>query len=558
MDLRWTGAALAKPDSAAPTSFEQPRSAQARYVLVTQCLQNDFFLNPDCRLYISDTEVKKLLVAKRSHEGNVFEQRRGHRRVKHALLSKGPLGLFLEATVGVRLTSAQRGILHVINIRDWHEPNESYDEERRVHGRHCEAGTWGAGYIDGLEEYLAPAGCLADGRGRFVAGTSVRIYHVHADSIFDFRPRWTEDPDRKQPKFRQSHLERLLDVLIAGTDEQVERFAVDLGDPIADDRKRTQALQLIADEAIETPASALPSVYVAVIGVYTDIKVPILLAGVRARYLVPNLAVSDTLTASRGFERHLVGLDFSDKLLGVEVIHGIEDLAAYVGSELELEDESSLVAAPDFRQFRTYFADKQNVLVYQGERLQDYAQLTNKRSGRVYQTISWANIFLLLLGGLFLVLAVVASMLNLAWPKRFDWQIVAVTGGLGLAGLVTVFFTRPMRDLQQNLNNLASFRMVLEGHSLKEAFTRYHLTTPEVLREVGHASQRDSALSQIETLRQQLAVIDQSQKSDYDALGRVVGLELGKVLAQADASADGAVAKQETATTAEPGQEASG
>jgi hypothetical protein len=546
-----------KPDPAAPTSFEQPRAEQARYVLVTQCLQNDFFLNPDCRLYISDTEVKKLLVAKRSHEGNVFEQKRGHRRVKEALLREGPLGLFFEATVGARLTSAQRGILHVVNIRDWHEPNESYDEERRVHGRHCEAGTWGAGYIDGLEKYLAPAGCLPDGRGRLCAGTSVRIYHIHADSIFDFRPRWTEDPDRKQPKFRQSRLEQFLDVLIAGTDEQVERLTVELGEPGADDRETSQALHRIADQAIETPASELPSVYVAVIGVYTDIKVPILLAGMRARYLIPNLAVSDTLTASRGFERHLVGLDFSDKLLGVEVIHGIEDLAAYVGSEVELEDESTLVAAPDFRQFRTYFADKQNVLAYQGERLQDYEQLTERRSGRVYQTISWANIFLLLIGGLFLVLALVASILNLAWPKRFDWQIVAVTGGLGLAGLVTVFFTRPMRDLQQNLNNLASFKMVLENHSLKEAFTRYHLTTPEVLREVGHDTPLDSALSQIETLRQQLAVMDQSQKSDYDALGRVVGFELGESPAPAAPSADGAEAKKETGTAAEPGQEAS-
>jgi hypothetical protein len=114
-----------------------------------------------------------------------------------------------------------------------------------------------------------------------------------------------------------------------------------------------------------------------------------------------------------------------------------------------------------------------------------------------------------------------------------------------------------MRDLQQNLHNLASFKMVLESHSLKEAFTRYHLTTPEVLREVGQESQLDSALSQIETLRRQLAVIDQSQKSDYDALGRVVGLELGESPAPAAPSADGGVAKGETETTAEQNEEAS-
>ena len=56
--------------------------------------------------------------------------------------------------------------------------------------------------------------------------------------------------------------------------------------------------------------------------------------------------------------------------------------------------------------------------------------------------------------------------------------------GLGLVQLVTAFFSKPIRDLQQNLNNLASFRMILEGHSLKTAFTRFHLTTPQALREL--------------------------------------------------------------------------
>ena len=107
-----------------------------------------------------------------------------------------------------------------------------------------------------------------------------------------------------------------------------------------------------------------------------------------------------------------------------------------------------------------------------------------------------------------------------------------MTGGLGLGGLVAVFFTRPIKDLQQNLNNLASFKMILEGHSLKEAFTRYHLTTPEVLREVGETD-HPSARLQIDALREQLAVIDESQKSDYDALGRIVGVELAKQNGQA-------------------------
>jgi hypothetical protein len=499
-------------------------NGQTRCVLITECLQNDLFLNPACRLYLSDSEVKKILVAKRSHEDDVFEVKGGHRRVKDDLLREGPLGQFLGAAIGTRLADSQKRMLHVINIRDWHEPNESYDEERRAVGRHCEAGTWGAGYIDGLEEYLNPAGYYEDGRARFCARGSVRLYHVHSDSIFDFRPRWTEDPNRKQPKYRKSRLERLLDVLIAGTNKQVEHLADTLEDSRATERKRSQALEAIASEAIATPASELPSVYVVVIGVYSDVKIPILLAGLRARYLVPNLAVSDTLTASRALERHLVGLDFADKLLRVEVIHGIGDLAAYVGSEVVLEDESEITAAPDFQQYRNFFADKASVLAYQGERQQDYEQLTEKRSLRVYQTITRANVFLLLLGCAFLLLALAGSILNLVSDSS-DWQIVAVTGGLGLGGIVAVFFTRPARDLQQNLNNLASFKMVMEGHSLKEAFTRYHLTTPEVLREVGSELERDTALSQIEALRRQLAVIDEAQQADYDALGRFVAVE---------------------------------
>ena len=37
--------------------------------------------------------------------------------------------------------------------------------------------------------------------------------------------------NRKQPKFKQSRLEQLLDILVAGTDEQVEQLADALGEP---------------------------------------------------------------------------------------------------------------------------------------------------------------------------------------------------------------------------------------------------------------------------------------------------------------------------------------
>lgn len=542
---------MAIPDPAAPGE-----DSPSRRILITQCLQNDLFLNSDCRLYLSDAAVKQLLVAKRSHGEEVFETKHGRRRVNSRLLRDGPLGLFLEATVGARLEGSQQSMLHVINIRDWHEHNESYDEERRAHGRHCEARTWGAEYIDGLDDYLNPAGYLPDGRAGFCDRGSVRIYHIHSDSIFDFRPRWEQDRDRTQPKFRRSHLERLLDVLVAGRDEQVEELAGALGEPETPDRSKSQALERIAGAAVRGHAtSRAPAVYVAVIGVYTDVKIPILLAGLRARYVLPNLAISDALTGSRGLERHLVGLDFSDKLLRVEVIHSLGDLAAYVGSELALEDESEIVAAPDFGQYRTYFADKQNLLAHQSERLQEYVQLTEKRSIRVYQTITRANVFLLVWGAVFLTISVLASVLSFFGVGSASWQIAAVTGGVGIVQVVAVFFGRPIKEIQQNLSNLASFKMILEGHSLKEAFTRYHLTTPEVLRELGDKSELDAALNQIEALRKQLAVIDQSQRLDYDALGRFVGLQ-PTVMAAGAASADGVPESAPAAETPDEGGEA--
>jgi len=90
--------------------------------------------------------------------------------------------------------------------------------------------------------------------------------------------------------------------------------------------------------------------------------------------------------------------------------------------------------------------------------------------------------------------------------------------------------------LQANLNNLASFRMILEGHSLKTAFTRFHLTTPEVLRELKDEGEVDRATSQIAALQDQLTVIDRFQASDYEALAKVVGFS--------DADGDGKAATE--------------
>jgi hypothetical protein len=523
---------MTNPDPAATTTEEG-----ARYILITECLQNDFFLNPECRLFLQDEAARKILLAK--NDQHAYPTEGAPRRVPEKLLDRGPLGLFLQTAVGDRLAGRRSSLIHVINIRDWHVPDDSYDAERRLYGRHCEAGTWGAGYIDGLEKYLDPEKPLPDGGARFCQRGSARIYHVHADSIFDFRPRWEERSTGRQ-KFHQSELERLLDVLITGSPEQVDQLGAAFEADHKRDRTQSQVLNQLARAAVgRNTAASTTQLYIAVIGVYTDVKVQVILSGLRSRYELPNLAVSDTLTGSRSLERHLHGLDFADKLLNVEVIHGIGDLAGFLGAEPPLGDESSTVTAENFAQYRSFFADKQSVLAYEAEKLQEYAQLTSKRALGVYDTVRRANTFLLLWGSAFLALTFAGTILHLVSPHRWSWEMTAASGGLGLIQLVAAFFSKPIRDLQQNLNNLASFRMILEGHSLKTAFTRFHLTTPEVLRELKDTPEVDRAQAQIGSLESQLAVIDRFQASDYQALAQIVG---HPVQAPAESIVDGPVA----------------
>jgi len=176
----------------------------ARYILITQCLQNDFFLNK---------EFKKMLVGKDVPEPKV---NRGSSRLQlgHDFPDKGPLGIFLEAVIDQRRREKNdRGILHVINIRDWHTPGAAYDGERRKYGAHCEEGTWGADYIEGLGKYLDPArdkkSTPSSAECQFFKEGSVQIYHVHSDSVFDFRPRFGGDSScRPVLAIRHSQLSR--------------------------------------------------------------------------------------------------------------------------------------------------------------------------------------------------------------------------------------------------------------------------------------------------------------------------------------------------------------
>ena len=485
---------------------------QPRHVLITECLQNDFLLNPECRLSLPDAVVRGLLLGRRQFELKTGE---GLRRLPAGAVAAGPLGLFLEQTIGRRRRGEDgRGVLHVINIRDWHVPGDNYDFERRRYGAHCEAGTWGAGYVDGLEGWLDPAEPLESEEARYFEEGSVRIHHIHADSIFDFRPsRAHIGPDER--KFRSSALEVLIDVIVQGSEDDQERARALLR---ADPRPRalwSLAKEIDDDEAVRSSAR----LYLGVIGVYTDIKVKTLLTGLRTRYELPNLAVSDTLTSSTTLERHLGGLDLAAKLLNVEVVHGINDLVRFLGGTGDLEGESEIIVADSFSRYQTYFQDRQNVLGHESEKLLEYELLTQRRSLEVYDTIRRANTYLIGFGMAFLAVTLVLSVLSAFGVG--SWQAAAVTGGLGLASFVGAFFTQPSADLQRNLTNLAVFKMILESHSLKTAIARFHLTTPQALRELQTPKEAGAAARQIETLRKELEAIEDVNRADFEALRRL-------------------------------------
>jgi hypothetical protein len=71
------------------------------------------------------------------------------------------------------------------------------------------------------------------------------------------------------------------------------------------------------------------------------------------------------------------------------------------------------------------------------------------------------------------------------------------------------------------LTNLAVFKMILESHSLKTAVARFHLTTPQALREVQTEDDADDAARQIETLRKELEAIEDVDRADFEALRKL-------------------------------------
>jgi hypothetical protein len=481
----------------------------SRYVLITQCLQNDLFLNDGCRLKLPETVVPQMLLG-----NSDFDLRAGGNgpdASRADAIRNGPLGIFLEATAGRAFDGDFT--LHVLNIRDWHVPGETYDAERRAYGAHCERGTWGVGYLEGLEGWLDPTG--TSDVDDYAERGGARIYHLRSDSVFDFKPRIERRGSMR--KFRASELEDILDVLVQGSDEHLDEIRTLLSEG---DHGDIHKLARDIDSRGKPQTEA--SVYVAVVGVYTDIKVQTLLVGLRTRYDLPNLALSDTFTASATLERHLAGLDYSARVLDAEVVHGVNDLVRFLGLPPPLEDEAQVVGRMSYARYRSFFQDKQNVLAFQDEKLRQYVNLTERRSLEVYERIKRANTFLIWFGCAFLAATLLFATLNVIWPDRFGgWQIVAITGGVGMVQLVSAFISKPIRDLQQNLTNLAVFKMILESHSLKTALARFHLTTPHTLRDLQTEAEKGVAAAQVDVLKQQVLAIQEFDSADFGDLAKL-------------------------------------
>jgi nicotinamidase-related amidase len=452
-----------------------PPGEEESYVLITQCLQNDFFFNLNCRLVLPGDAAGKLLVHPLSEEG--FTERKSRRLIDEQTIAGGPLGQLLKATVSKRLDGGGRGVLHLVNVRDWHINGDIYDRERRVYGTHCEAGSWGSEYLEGLVGLLDPfstgrrAGDIfGESSGFDPRGTrrgTVVVHHVHSDTLFDLEGNASGS---------QSELNEVLRRIITPHNRETVR--------------------------------------VAVLGVYTDIKVQIVLQSLRVGFNPDRLVVSDSLTASPTLERHLGALDFASKVLGVEVMHGVGDLARYLGSDPgedeDLESSASEVAFADYAQ---YFRDKQSIVSYEDAQMRSYRR---QITGRLDETVKWAkraNEFLIVCGILTLGATVILAVIASVYPGRLPVALPAALLGLSVVQLVSIFFTRPVEELTRTLSQEAVFRMLLESRSLRLALARYHLTTPQALRRDDGTGE---ARSRADALREQMALLMELDQADFD------------------------------------------
>lgn len=469
-----------------PVSPEEPE--EQIYILVTECLQNDFFLNLNCRLVLPEDAASKFLIHPASELGFCEKRSRrtikGRRTNKGGAIQDGPLGRLLKATVGQRREGEGHGILHLINIRDWHTECEAYDRERLVYGPHCEPGTWGAEYVEGLEELLDPDGtrskmgdgpqevslrlnleeirCKTDQEGTKPA--TVVVHHVQSNSLFDLDS-------------------------FAYRDQQPEL---------------AQVLQ-----GIITKDNHL-KVRVAVIGVYTDIKIQIILQSLRVAYNPKHLVVADSLTASPTLERHLAALDFAQKVLGVEVMHSIGDLVRFLGTEPADEELESSANEVEFADYAEYFRDKQSIVSNEDTQMRSYRQQITGRLRETVRTVKITSYFLIGCGILTLGSTVILAVITAVHPARLPIILPALLLGLSVVQLVSVFFSKPTEQLRGMLNEEVTLRMLLQSRSLRLALARYHLTTPQAL----HC--KDGCDHSAKILRDYIELLMMMDKTDFD------------------------------------------
>jgi hypothetical protein len=448
------------------------------YILITQCLQNSFLLAHETRLCLPPDIVSQMLIGTEETVAldAVMTVERNRRHYAPELVAKGPLMRFFDAAL------CGKNRVHVVHIKDWHLPSENYDAERRIYGEHCEAGSWGAEPIEGFDKYLQPWKIKTGGEeearsleGYHDPNTNNTYYEVLSDTLFDLKPSGPDEPSFLGALFKNLVMKK------------------------RGDTKR---------------------VYIVMVGVATDIKIQILLTCLRSVFTkIDSLIVSDVLTAAATLERHLAALDYADKVLYCEIVHSLNDLASILNPDHPDDIPASLIQYNvNFRNYRSYFQDKQNMLVYQEQKQIEYIGFTAQRSADVYKQISRTNRILTYFGFGFLGLTLLSSFLKLAYPERVPIEFIALTGGLSMIQLITVFFRNPLQQLQENLTNFVRLRMNLETHSLVVALLRHHFAKPERLNAQLDAAREDEQLNSIQRQIQMIQQLSAKQGESFSAI----------------------------------------
>jgi len=447
-------------------SLAIPSTTDSVYILITQCLQNSFFMSEECRLCLPQDMVAQMLIGTGEAVSTVAirEPVKNQRVFDSKLLKQGPLYQFFNCVINDPARAHQ---LNIIHIKDWHTPTLNYDGERRQYGAHCVADTLGAASLTKeYEPFFTPWGKDAIGlkKARSTDGyvsptqTNNRFYELHSDSLHDFQ----------RVDGQPSCLEQIFD-------------------------------KILAKKSKDAP------VYVVVIGVYTDIKIVTLMSSLRMLYKIENLIVSDVLTAAPTLERHIAGLDYCEKVLKAEVIHSLNELVSVF--EPHSKDPIPLDITrtnPDFRQYHSYFQDKQSVLLFQDAKLAQYIDYTGRRTTDMFAYSMRMNKILTYFGIAMLALTIGATLLHFLRPEVFTTDALLITGGLSLIQVVAIFFRNPMQNMRSDINTLVRLRNYLESYSTITALLRHHLTAPEYLKGPRTPEERTTSLGQ---LREQLDIV---------------------------------------------------